>query len=133
MPDYFVPLDTTLYTRYYRNVVARGLVLRTTAAYIEQHRQELKKRYKDFDDFDRHFEVDEQTLTSLRTLADEAGIVFDQQQYDRSLPLLKTQLKAIIARDIWDMNAYFRVINTINPVVRQALRLVEECKLDLKE
>ncbi len=33
---------------------------------------------------------------------------FNEEQYQKSLPLIKTQLKALIARDLWDMNEYFQ-------------------------
>ncbi|MDR0658710.1 MAG: hypothetical protein LBG18_07255, partial [Mediterranea sp.] len=42
----------------------------------------------------------------------------------RSLRLIKSQLKALIARDLWDMNEYFRVMNTINESVIRALELL---------
>ncbi len=31
------------------------------------------------------------------------------------------QLKALVARDLWDMNEYFRVWNESNDIVRRAL------------
>jgi len=46
MPDYFVPIDTTLYTDYHRNLVAKGAVIKFTMLFIEGHRKELKNKYK---------------------------------------------------------------------------------------
>ena len=126
MPDFFVPIDTTRYTDYHRQLSAKGVIIRSTTGYIEQHRQALKKRYKDFEAFDRKFEIDDSFMANVRALADKEGIAFDQEQYDRSLPLIKVQLKALIARDLWDMNEYFRVMNTADPVVGQALRVLNE-------
>ena len=40
MPDIFVPVDTARYTDYHRNLVARGVVIRSTTGYIENHRRE---------------------------------------------------------------------------------------------
>ena len=42
----------------------------------------------------------------------------------KSLPLIKTQLKALIARDLWDMNEYFRVMNTTNESIQKALEIL---------
>ena len=126
MPDFFVPIDTTRYTGYHRQLSAKGVIIRSTTGYIEQHRQKLKKQYKDFEAFDRKFEIDDSFMANVRALADKEGIAFDQEQYDRSLPLIKVQLKALIARDLWDMNEYFRVMNTADPVVGQALRVLNE-------
>ncbi len=126
MPDFFVPIDTTQYTDYHRNLVAKGVIIRSTTGYIERHRQELQKKYKDFKAFDKDFEIDEAFLTDLRTLADKEKVKFDEEQYNRALPLIKTQLKALIARDLWDMNEYFQVMNVTNQSVQQALKVLNE-------
>ena len=39
---------------------------------------------------------------------------------------IKNQLKALIARDLWDMNEYFQVMNTTNNSVKQALKVLNE-------
>ena len=131
MPDFFVPIDTTLYTDWHRNLVAKGVVIRSTTGYIEQHRQELKKKYRSFDTFKRKFEIDDAFMAGLRALADKEKIAFDPAQYERSLPLVKTQLKALIARDLWDMNEYFEIMNATNQSVQQALRVLNEGKYAL--
>ena len=126
MPDFFVPIDTTLYTDYHRDLVAKGVIIRSTTGYIEQHRQELKSRYKDFDDFNRQFEIDDAFMSDVCALAYKEAIEFDEAEYTQSLPLIKTQLKALIARDLWDMSEYFQVMNTTDPIVRQALKILDE-------
>ena len=126
MPDFFVPIDTTLYTDWHRNLVAKGVVIRSTTGYIEQHRQELKKKYKDFKTFDRKFKIDNDFMDEVLALAEKEKVTFDEKQYERSLPLLKTQLKALIARDLWDMSEYFQVMNTTDRTVQQALKVLNE-------
>ena len=42
-----------------------------------------------------------------------------------TVPYLRTQLKALIARDIWEMNEYFQIINQYNDIVQKALQLIE--------
>ena len=126
MPDYFVPIDTTQYTDYHRNLVAKGVVIKATTKYIEKNRKELQEKYKKFDTFNNKFEIDEQMLADIRAAADKEKIEFNEEQYNKSLPLIKTQLKALIARDLWDMNEYFQVINTTNNSVQQALELLNE-------
>lgn len=126
MPDFFVPIDTTLYTDWHRNLVAKGVIIRSTTGYIEKHRQELKNKYKDFKAFDRKFEIDDTFMADVKALAEKEKIVFDEEQYAQSLPLVKTQLKALIARDLWDMNEYFQVMNTTDRTVQQALKVLNE-------
>ena len=126
MPDFFVPIDTTLYTDWHRNLVAKGVIIRSTTGYIEKHRQELKNKYKDFKAFDRKFEIDDTFMADVKALAEKEKIAFDEEQYAQSLPLVKTQLKALIARDLWDMNEYFQVMNTTDRTVQQALKVLNE-------
>lgn len=126
MPDFFVPIDTAQYTDYHRNLVAKGVIIKATTGYIEKHRKELQNKYKKFDSFNDKFEVDDSFLAEVRALGEKEKIKFDEEQYARSLPLIKTQLKALIARDLWDMNEYFQVMNTTNSSVQQALKVLNE-------
>ena len=126
IPDIFVPVDTARYTDYHRQLAARSVMLNTTVAYIEAHRAELQSLYPKFDDFLLNFNVDDELLGDLRARADAADIAFDEAQYLHSLPLISTQLKALIARDIWDTDQYYQVMNTMDPVVSQALRVLND-------
>ena len=124
MPDYFVPIDTTLYTDYHRNLVAKGAVIKFTMQFIEGHRKELANKYKKFESFDEKFVVDDDMLANLKEIGEKEGVKFNEEQYQKSLPLIKTQLKALIARDLWDMNEYFRVMNTTNESIQKALEIL---------
>lgn len=125
MPDYFVPIDTALYTPYHRQLRDQGVLLKVHYRQLEVHRREWADQYRQFSDFLQHFEVSEQQLADLVAAGQEQGIVYDEAAYQRSLPLLKLQLKALIARDLWDMNEYYYVINEANESVRQARELLQ--------
>ena len=126
MPDYFVPIDTTLYSDYHRDLVAKGVVLKTTLNYIEKNRKALTKSYRKFDDFNRKFEVSNELLDELRKEGEKSGVAFNETEYNTSLPRIKTQLKALIARDIWEMSEYYQVMNQTDNVVQQALKIIEK-------
>lgn len=132
MPDYFVPIDTTLYSDYHRNLVAKGVIIKLVSKYIENNRQALKAKYKKFDSFNEKFEIDAPILATLREMADKEKITFDEKQYEASLPLIKMQLKALIARDIWDMNEYFQVMNQSNKSVERALEILNSDEYEQK-
>lgn len=94
--------------------------------FIENHRKELKNKYKKFDTFNEKFEIGDEILNDMLATAEKEKIEFNEEQYKKSLPLIKTQLKALIARDLWDMNEYFQVMNTTNNSVKQALKVLNE-------
>jgi len=49
----------------------------------------------------------------------------DDDELQRSMPLLTLQLKALIARDLWDMSEYYSVINEDSEIVKKALELLQ--------
>lgn len=67
-------------------------------------------------------------MADIRLAADKEKIKFDEEQYNRALPLVRTQLKALIARDLWDMSEYYQVMNATNESVQQALKVLREGK-----
>ena len=123
-PDVFVPLDTTEYTKYYRNVMAKGLINRFAIAYVDEHRKEIRKQYRDDDAYVKGFEVTDQMLAELRKMADEEGVEFNEEEYTRSVPLFKMSLKGLIGRDIYDNATYFKVYNRHDPIFREALKTI---------
>ncbi len=130
MPDLFVPMDTAQYTDYHRNLVAKGVVVKTAMKFIETHRKELESRYKNFELFNQTFVVNDEILSDLLKEAEKVNIPFDEVQYQKSKFMLMVQLKALIARDLWDMSEYYQVINMLNHTVEQALRLLNENRYD---
>lgn len=86
----------------------------------------MQSKYKKFETFNDKFEISDEILANMQTLAEQEKIKFDEKQYRKSLPLIKTQLKALIARDLWDMNEYFQIMNTTDSSVIQALKVLNE-------
>ena len=52
------------------------------------------------------------------------GVEYNEEQYKKSEPLIRLQLKALIARDLWDMNEYYHTINAANESVKKAVELL---------
>lgn len=125
MPDYFVPIDTTYYTDYYLALRDKGAIVQENLKLIDAHRSEWKEKYKTFERFNKRFEVSDEMLEDLISLGKTLGAEFKEDEYKTALPLIKIQLKALIARDLWDMNEYFQVINSINNTVQKGLELIE--------
>ena len=126
MPDYFIPLDTTRYNKYHRDLAAKGSIINTCLRYIDNNREELDKRYKDFDIYQKEFEVTPKLLRQLVENGKKADVKYDEKLYDEALPQLKLQMKALIARDLWEMNEYFRIMNEEDESVKKALELLKK-------
>ena len=130
MPDYFVPVDTTMYTDYYLKLRDKGVIVQFNIKLIDRHRKEWLKKYRTFDRFNRDFEVSDRMLEELVAMGEDMKIPFNKEQYKTALPLIKTQVKALLARDIWDMSEYFQVINTLSDSMRKAVELLSEPGMD---
>ncbi|MBE6289834.1 MAG: S41 family peptidase [Bacteroidaceae bacterium] len=124
MPDYFVPMDTTSYTKLHRNLVAKGVINKTSSVYIDTHRKDFQRRFKEFNAFNAGYQVGNDVLDILKEEAEKAKVDLTDEEYQQSLPLIRTQLKALMARDLWDISEYYQVINTANESVKQALRVL---------
>lgn len=122
MPDIFVPLDTTQFTRFHRLLSSRGLIINANLKYVDNNRKQLKQRYASFDDFNRSFQVPQAVVDSIMAEAKKLKISpANDDEMGKTLPMLRLQLKALVARDLWDMSEYFQVMNEENNVVRRAV------------
>ena len=126
MPDYFVPVDTTLYTKYHSQLSNKGVLLKVHFQLIDAHREEWTQKYADYGVFSQKFELTNKMMKQLIAEGEKEGIKYDEEQYKKSESLIKFQLKALIARDLWDMNEYYHTINVVNESVNKALELLEK-------
>lgn len=150
MPDVYVPLDTTRYTSLHRELVAKGCVNSTVLKWLNNHRQKLEKAYKvddyrkararmadnktynpadlrgGFKMFLNDFTVGDDIIDMMKKKANEAKIEYNDSILQAAKPLLLIQIKALIARDLWDMSEYFEIINQTNEVYMEGLKALKD-------
>jgi len=125
MPDEFVPLDTTRYTSFHRELAAKSVIIDANLRYVDQHRKSLQRDYKTFDDYCQRFEVPQSVIDGIMAEAVKKNIKpKDEAERQRTLPYLRLQLKALIARDLWGMNEYFYIMGETNDALTKALSLL---------
>lgn len=124
MPDYFVPLDTLKYTKYYRTLSLKNCILESYLSYQDTHRAELKKKYKDFDKFKRDYKVPEELIDSVFSAGKRMNVKpKDDKEIEDTKGQVSLLLKALTARDIWDTSEYYVIINEDNEAVQKAIEL----------
>ena len=126
MPDVFVPLDTTLNTRYYRDLVAKGVITQFALKYVDENRAMLKEKYPDANAFVSTFAVDDAMIDNLAKAGEQEGVKKDDEQFATSKELLRDILKAVIANDLFNTSTYFQVINKRNDIFQEALKIIND-------
>lgn len=151
MPDVYVPLDTTQYTRFHRELAAKSCIIQATMKYLDKHRKQFIKEYgidayrkqlqltpgkkgydasvivknEGFQRFKDTFEVPQEMVDIMLERAKEAKIEYTDTTLQESLPLVKIQLKALLARDLWDMSEYYQIMNPINEIYNKGLEALK--------
>ena len=126
MPDFFVPLDTTQYTHFHRQLAAKSLIINASLRYIDKNRRQLRKQYPSFQAFRQQYQVPKDVIDELLSEAEKQKVKpKDDEELRQTMPMLLTQLKALVARDLWDMNQYFDIINEQNHIVQRALQIIQ--------
>lgn len=127
MPDYFIPLDTTKYTRYYRELSAKSLVINANLHNLDKNRKRLVKKWTDFSDFKANYEVPDEMIEQIFQEGEKLDIKpKNDEERQQTIPALKRILKALTARDLWDMSEYFAIIYEDDPVVKKAVELLSK-------
>ena len=127
MPDYFVPLDTTHYTKFHRELSAKSVIIQQNLRYIDQNRKKLKQQFPDFNAFKAGYQVPQSFVDMIFKEGEKQNIKpKDEDERQKTLPYLKLQLKALVARDLWDMSEYFSIINEDSETIKKALELLSE-------
>ncbi|MBR5655077.1 MAG: S41 family peptidase [Prevotella sp.] len=128
MPDIFVPLDTLQYTKLHRQLAAKSIIINANLQYVDQNRKQLHAKYKTFQQFEQEFQVPQTLIDKIKADAvkEKISIKNPEEEWAQTMPMLRTQLKALIARDLWDMTEYFAIMNQQNHIVQRALQELDK-------
>jgi carboxyl-terminal processing protease len=128
MPDIFTPIDTTKIAEFYSKLVRSGTIYQYTVDYMDKHRETLTKKYSDFDTFNKTFVADKDLFDGLYAKAEKDKIKFTDEDKAKSLKDNTLLIKALIARDLWDMSEYFQVVNPENDAYTKAIEALKNDK-----
>lgn len=116
MPDIFVPIDTLGRTDWYYFILNHSDIQGFAFDYADRHRSELEEYTTQ--QFANDFVVSDELLnTFLKTAHSE---VLKNKGEDSAKELIKLQLKALIARNVWGSQGFYPVLHTEDKVVQKA-------------
>lgn len=127
VPDIFVARDTTGITSYYAAVANAGLIQKYAYRFTDTNRQKFKK-LKDYKQFLRVLPNDEALLMDFVTYATKNGVPARWYYINISRNLLLTQLKALMARDMFGNDAFYPIYNRNDKDIEIALKAINKHK-----
>lgn len=126
LPDVFVPVDTSYFSPYYRDLNAKGVLNQFCINYVDTNRDWLKKNYRDEDAFMKDFVITPEIEQELIAAGEKEGVPFNEEQWQRSSPYILAIVKGLIDRDLFENGSVFRAINPLTPEYREALDLIND-------
>ncbi len=127
MPDIFVPVDTTEYSTYYRDMTAKGILNQYAIKYVDKNRKAISKQFKTVKDFDNGFTVTDEMMRDFIAMGEQDSVKYDEEKYRTSEQLLKDIIKGLIARDVYgDQSAYSVIINHRNRDLQAAIAVLND-------
>ena len=120
MPDIFVPRDTTLYSDFYYDLRANGIIYQFALKYADENRTELNK-YGDAGSMLKYLNT-QPVFNEFTRFLKKKKIKADQKQMERSRPLIDVELKAYIARNIIDNKGFYPIIQQVDNVLQEAVK-----------
>ncbi len=124
MPDVFVPVDTVGYSSYFREISQKALIYNFALDYTDKHRLELEN-YTDYNQIVKHLNQTN-VFNQFLQYANSKGVANRPQEIAISSKLIKTQLKAYIARNIIDNEGYYPIIKDIDKTLLKAVEVISK-------
>ena len=123
MPDYFVPLDTSLNSHYLNELYTSTSIQEYTFDYAERHKEELEK--KGYEDYLKNFAVTDKMISELIKVGERNKVKPNTKELKEKKQLFQVHIKAQIARKLWGNDGFYPVFNETNEVFKQAVKLFD--------
>ncbi len=127
MPDIFVPIDTSMNSDFNSKLIRTGTYNTYVLNYLDKNRKKVSNQFETFESFNDSFEVTDEFLNSFYEFAKKKKKIEPKDgDLERSEKLITIQLKALMARNLFDVSAYFEVINQLNESYLQAIKVLSD-------
>jgi len=125
MPDYFIPQDTSYYSRYLEQLFSQNLFREYAYNYANEHSQTLKEL--GLADFIQSFDAGE-VMPNFLAFAEKAGVRYKTEDLRKSEHFMENYLKSLIARGIWQEEGFYPVYHQEDEVFQRAIQLFKQAE-----
>jgi len=132
-PDYFIPRDTTWQTSYLVQLFGKNIIREYALEYANKNRKSLEKL--PFAEFTKTVNFGDDQMAQLVKEATAQGVKYNESDYARSKKYLQIQLKAYVARYVYQHNnrsgqnnEFFRVMSNADETFLKSLTLFDRAR-----
>jgi len=126
MPDIFLPMDTLGFSDYYSQLSRRGVINSFTMDLMNKDRRKLEKDYPNVAKFISDFIVDEELMEQFVAYAEKEGVKRDEEGFNRSQTQIAVMIKAFIGRNLFDLNAFYKIVGEIDHELQHAIQTMKD-------
>ncbi len=126
MPDFFIPLDTNRVSDYFSKLQRSGALNSFGFEYTNSNREKLSEEYPDLQSFIDDFVVDDKVMKELEEYAKAYNVEIDPEKKEKQDIYLENQIKAHIARNLWDFSAYIQISVQLDESFKRAIELMQD-------
>ncbi|MEY2937445.1 MAG: hypothetical protein RL062_34, partial [Bacteroidota bacterium] len=133
MPDVFVPLDTSENSRYFSDLIRVGVQNDWALTYANANREKILAQYPTVNDFVSKFNIPAEEEQKVIDMAVAKEVKFDEKGYNNSRHAIMVRSKALLARDLYENEAFYEVINDLNPALKKAVQILQNGEYDAQD
>ena len=130
LPDIFVPLDTTDSSPYFSDILRKGLDSRFALTYVDSLRESLEAKYPTEDAFVADFQPTQAEIDDFIAFVAEAGVEFNEADWERSGEAIVLRLRAMIGRNLHEGSTFYRIISDLNESLLRAIEVLQDGTFD---
>ncbi len=125
MPDIFIPMDTSAHYRYYNRLRRNTVVYNFVLDFVDLNRNEIKRKYPEFIEFETNFNVTTEMVDDLVAQGEKEGIEKEEESLAHTMNTIKKEIKALIARDIYSISDYYKILFQDDEAILKALEIIK--------
>ncbi|PKP33750.1 MAG: peptidase S41 [Bacteroidetes bacterium HGW-Bacteroidetes-17] len=130
MPDVFIPWDSTTYSDYYIDLVREGAFNDFALKFVDENRNQFLAKYKSMEAYVKNFDIDKKIFSEFIAFADaKSSKKHDEDSLTTSEMMIKHVLKGLIGRNLYTMDAYFKVMTEIDDGFIKAVEVLKDKKI----
>lgn len=128
IPDVFVPADSSNFIDYYIQSHRRKVPLLYAVCCLRKEEDILKRMT--LEHFIESYQFDGSFDLEFQDLGINLGVPKNSQQFKDTKKLLQSDVKNLLARELFGMNGYYRCLHATNTELLAARQLLEEIKVN---